>query len=91
MPLPRRMGMITPSSNTALEPITSGVTASLQRDLFTIHYSRVVVRVISLDPVSVVQFTRDVMVEAAELFADGLMDVVAWNGTSGAWRGIADD
>jgi maleate cis-trans isomerase len=61
MALPRRIGMIASSSNTALEPTTSEVTASLQRDLFTIHYSRVVVKVISLDPVSVAQFTRAVV------------------------------
>lgn len=91
MPLPRRIGMITPSSNTALEPINSEITARLQREAFTLHYSRFVVNVISLDPGSLSQFTHGLMVEAARLLADGRMDVIAWNGTSGSWRGIADD
>jgi maleate isomerase len=88
---PKRIGMITPSSNTALEPITSAITAPLQRDIVTVHYSRFTVRVISLDPASLAQFTHDLIVEAAQLLADARMDVIAWNGTSGAWRGIADD
>jgi maleate isomerase len=83
--------MITPSSNTALEPINSEITGSLQRDQFTLHYARFVVKVISLDPGSVAQFTHSSMIDAARLLADGRMDVIAWNGTSGAWRGIADD
>jgi maleate isomerase len=83
--------MITPSSNTALEPINSEITASLQREHFTLHYSRFVVKVISLDPGSLAQFTHGLMVDAARLLADGRMDVIAWNGTSGGWRGIADD
>lgn len=91
MAQPKRIGMITPSSNTALEPINSEVAASRQRDQFTLHYARFVVKVISLDPGSVSQFTHGLMVDAARLLADGQMDVIAWNGTSGAWRGIADD
>jgi maleate isomerase len=87
----KRIGMITPSSNTALEPITSAITASLQRDVFTVHYSRFPVKVISLDPASLAQFEHERIVEAAQLLADARMDVIAWNGTSGAWRGIADD
>jgi maleate isomerase len=88
---PKRIGMITPSSNTALEPITSQITAAFQRDAFTIHYSRFVVKMISLEPNSLSQFTHGLMVDAARLLADGNMDVIAWNGTYGAWRGIADD
>jgi maleate isomerase len=87
----KRIGTITPSSNTALEPITSAITGSLQRDVFTVHYSRFPVKVISLDPASLAQFEHERIVEAAQLLADARMDVIAWNGTSGAWRGIADD
>jgi maleate isomerase len=83
--------MITPSSNTALEPLNSVITAHLQRDHFTLHFARFVVKVISLDPGSLAQFNPGLLVDAARLLADARMDVIAWNGTSGAWRGIADD
>lgn len=91
MSSPKHIGMITPSSNTMLEPITSEMIASLPRGLLSVHYTRFVVKVISLDPNSLNQFTDDVMVDAARLLADAKMDVIAWNGTSGAWRGIAAD
>jgi maleate isomerase len=46
---------------------------------------------IALDQSSLNQFDLDRMLRAARLLADARMDVIAWNGTSGAWRGTADD
>ena len=86
----KRLGMITPSSNTVVEPTTIAVTAGL-RGRLTTHYTRIEVKTISLEATSVRQFGVDRFVRAATLLADAGMDVIAWNGTSGAWQGAAAD
>jgi maleate isomerase len=82
--------MITPSSNTVVEPTTMAVTAGLKPPLTT-HYTRIEVKTISLEPDSLAHFQTDTFVHAAELLADASMDVIAWNGTAGAWQGLAVD
>jgi maleate isomerase len=82
--------MITPSSNTVVEPLTTAMTAPLA-PFVTTHYTRIKVTSITLEDASLSQFDPDPMLQAAELLADASMDVIAWNGTSGAWRGTADD
>jgi maleate isomerase len=82
--------MITPSSNTMVEPLTSAMTAHLLDDL-SVHYARIPVTRITLDQGGLDQFERDVMLGAARLLADALVDVICWNGTSGAWRGLDAD
>lgn len=86
----RRIGMITPSSNTMVEPLTSAMTAHLLDDL-SVHYARIPVTRIALDQGSLDQFEREAMLQAARLLADAKMDVICWNGTSGAWKGIEAD
>jgi maleate isomerase len=86
----RRIGMITPSSNTMVEPLTSAMTAHLLDDL-SVHYARIPVTRIALDQGSLDQFERDAMLTAARLLADAKMDVICWNGTSGAWKGTDAD
>jgi maleate isomerase len=87
---PTRIGMITPSSNTVVEPTTMAVTAGLEPPLTT-HYTRIEVKTISLEVDSLAHFQPDTFVRAAELLADASMDVIAWNGTAGAWQGLAVD
>ena len=82
--------MITPSSNTAIEPITTRIFATLG-EAVTVHFTRIRVTHISLEPSSLDQFTTDAMTEAARLLADAHVDVIAWNGTSGAWKGLKAD
>jgi maleate isomerase len=82
--------MITPSSNTVVEPLTSAMTAHLLDDL-SVHYARIPVTRIALDQGSLDQFERDAMLNAARLLADAKVDVICWNGTSGAWKGTAAD
>jgi maleate isomerase len=82
--------MITPSSNTVIEPVTIAVTGALYPRLTT-HYSRIEVKTISLDPDSLAHFDLEPMLTAALLLADAGVDVIAWNGTSGAWRGLDAD
>jgi maleate isomerase len=86
----KRIGMITPSSNTMVEPITSAMTAHLLDDL-SVHYARIPVTRIALDQGSLDQFEREAMLGAARLLADAHVDVICWNGTSGAWKGLAAD
>ena len=86
----KRIGMITPSSNTMVEPLTSAMTAHLLDDL-SVHYARITVTRIALDAGSLNQFERDAMLGAARLLADAKVDVICWNGTSGAWRGVDAD
>jgi maleate isomerase len=85
----RRIGMITPSSNTCLEPMTYRILGS--RDDVTVHSTRVAVTHISLDATSDRQFGLMTMSQAAELLATADVDVIAWNGTSGSWLGVDHD
>ncbi|MBT3171564.1 MAG: Asp/Glu/hydantoin racemase [Rhodospirillaceae bacterium] len=84
-----RLGMITPSLNTVLEPVTY----RLLRDLpdVTAHFSRVSVTHISLDESSGGQFAAEPMIEAARLLMDAKVDSICWNGTSGGWLGVEKD
>lgn len=85
-----RVGMLTPSSNTVLEPVTARLVAPLA-GLVTVHFSRFPVSVISDDDASHRQFEPEPMLRAAGLLADARVDVIVWNGTSGAWEGLDRD
>jgi maleate isomerase len=82
--------MITPSSNTTIEPVTSRIFAPLG-DGVTAHFTRIRVTHISLAQDSLDQFSEEAMLNAARLLADARVDVIAWNGTSGSWKGLESD
>lgn len=82
--------MITPSSNSVLEPTTIAVTSGLYPRVST-HYTRIEVKNISLEKESLAHFETQHFVRAARLLADAGMDVITWSGTAGAWQGIASD
>lgn len=84
-----RLGMLTPSSNTVLEPVTSAMVAGLPE--VSAHFSRFRVTEISLSERSQRQFELAPILEAARLLADARVDVIAWNGTSAAWLGFDTD
>ncbi|MFC4799552.1 aspartate/glutamate racemase family protein [Neobacillus sp. GCM10023253] len=86
---PKKIGMLTPSSNTALEPICSRMLHEVPE--VTCHYSRFEVTKISLEQDSLSQFNMEPMLRAAELLAHAEVDVIAWNGTSGGWIGFDVD
>ena len=88
-----RLGVIVPSSNTALEPLTQAMIASIQEaDLdVSVHFSRFRVTRIGLSAESHAQFKLDVMLEAARLLADAKVDVIGWSGTSAGWMGFETD
>jgi maleate isomerase len=84
-----RLGMLTPSSNTVLEPVTY----AMLRDVPTItaHFSRFKVTEIALTDAALGQFDYRPILAASELLADAKCDVIAWNGTSAGWRGFDSD
>ena len=84
-----RLGMFTPSSNTVLEPETARLLAGTPQ--ITAHFQRLRVLQIGLDPALSAQFDTGPMVAAAELLADAKVHALCWNGTSGAWLGLAAD
>ncbi|WP_193045712.1 maleate cis-trans isomerase family protein [Mycolicibacterium baixiangningiae] len=83
-----RIGMIVPSSNTALEPATSRLLAD--RADVTVHYTRIPVQSITLDGIGAA-FDVDTMLAAARLLADAEVDCIVWNGTAGSWLGVEHD
>src|SRR5947209_19467513 len=85
----KRLGMITPSSNSVLEPVTAAMLADV--DGVTAHFSRFRVTEIALDAAALSQFDASVMLPAADLLADAKVDAIAWNGTSASWLGIGRD
>jgi maleate isomerase len=81
--------MITPSSNTVLEPVTARLLAG--RPEVSAHFARIRVTEISAAASSDAQFEAAPMVAAAELLADARCDAICWNGTSASWLGIDRD
>ncbi|MCD7835828.1 MAG: aspartate/glutamate racemase family protein [Lachnospiraceae bacterium] len=86
----KKIGMLTPSSNTTLEPICSGMVHGLEK-LVTMHYGRFEVTKISLEEDALNQFDTAPMLEASRLLSHADVDVIAWNGTSGGWLGLDAD
>ena len=84
-----RLGMLTPSSNTVLEPLTSAMLAGLPE--VSVHFARFRVTAISLESQALSQFALQPIVDAALLLADAKVDVIAWNGTSSGWLGFDAD
>ena len=86
---PTRIGMITPSLNTVLEPMTAALLADLPD--VTAHFSRLRVTNISLDDDAAAQFAVEPMLAAARLLADARVHAICWNGTAGSWLGLDHD
>jgi maleate isomerase len=86
---PLRLGVLTPSSNTALEPLTSALVASLPGA--SAHFSRFRVTEIALDAAALGQFDDSKVLAAAELLADAKVDVIGWSGTAAGWLGFDRD
>ncbi len=84
-----RLGMLTPSSNTVLEPVTSRMVDTMAG--VTAHFSRFTVREITLGDRGLAQFDPEPMLAAADLLAHAKVDVISWNGTSASWLGLESD
>jgi maleate isomerase len=83
------IGVLTPSSNTALEPLTSAMLAQVPN--VSAHFSRFRVTEISLGEQSQSQFQFEAILQAAKLLADAWVDVIVWSGTSASWLGFDRD
>ena len=88
--LPKRIGMIVPSSNTVVEPICNRIFAGME-DVVTVHYSRLPVVRVSMEKDSDKQFEIQTMLQAANQLAQAKVDAIIWNGTAGSWLGIDRD
>ena len=84
-----RLGLLIPSSNIVLEPLT--VSLQMQTPNLTIHIARLGVLDVQLNANSRSQFQLDVQVTAAKLLGDANVDRITWGGTSASWLGVAHD
>lgn len=89
-----RLGVVVPSSNTAMEPeintILTDINARNEIQI-TAHFSRMRVTQISLEASAKSQFNIENMLHAASLLADTGVAAIAWGGTSAGWLGIDSD
>lgn len=83
------LGVLTPSSNTALEPLTSALVAGVPG--VSAHFARFRVTEISLEDPALAQFDDGPVLEAARLLADARVDSIGWSGTSSGWLGFERD
>ncbi|MEM1075476.1 MAG: Asp/Glu/hydantoin racemase [Pseudomonadota bacterium] len=84
-----RLGMLTPSSNTVLEPLTAAMLEDLPDA--SAHFGRFRVLKISMEEDALGQFNNEPMLAAAELLADAQVQSICWNGTSSGWLGFDTD
>jgi maleate isomerase len=84
-----KLGILVPSSNTSLEPLTSSILSSLPN--VSVHFSRFPVTHIALSATALSQFNEPAILTAAQLLADAEVDVIGWSGTSSGWLGFEAD
>lgn len=83
------LGVLTPSSNTVMEPLCAEILAETPD--ISAHFGRFRVTEIALSDAALGQFDNAPQLQAADLLADARMDVIAWGGTSGSWVGPDSD
>src|SRR4029078_7415752 len=81
--------MMTPSSNSVLEPVTNSMLHGVAD--ITAHFSRFRVTEIALDAAALSQFDASAMLPAEDLLANAKVDAIAWNDTSASWLGVGRD
>ena len=89
MPSRTLLGMLTPSSNTTLEPVTTAMLAGLPE--VSAHFSRFKVTEIALSGRALAQFDLGAILAAAELLSHARCEVIGWSGTSSSWLGFDSD
>jgi maleate isomerase len=83
------LGMLTPSSNTVLEPVTAAMLAQVPGA--SAHFGRFAVTEIALSQQALAQFAPEEILPAARLLSHARCQVIAWNGTSAGWLGFDRD
>src|SRR5665213_2688506 len=81
--------MLTPSSNTVLEPTTTQMISGLPE--VSAHFGRFRVTEIALSNSALSQFDDGEILRAAELLSHAKVQTIAWNGTSAGWLGFDAD
>ncbi len=83
------LGMLTPSSNTILEPVTTRLIAGI--DEASVHFGRFKVTEIALSQQALAQFDNTEILAAAELLSHAKVQSIGWSGTAAGWRGFETD
>ncbi|MBV8625968.1 MAG: aspartate/glutamate racemase family protein [Herbaspirillum sp.] len=83
------LGMLTPSSNTTLEPVTTAMLADIPEA--SAHFGRFRVTEIALSNQALAQFDDSEILRAAELLSHAKVGSIGWNGTSSGWLGFEAD
>lgn len=83
------LGMLTPSSNTTLEPVTAQMLAGLPE--VSVHFGRFKVTEIALSKQALGQFDDSEILRAAELLSHAKLHCIGWSGTSASWLGFERD
>jgi maleate isomerase len=83
------LGVLTPSSNTVLEPVTSAILSGLPDA--SAHFARFTVTRIALSEGALAQFDPAPMLAAARQLADARVGVICWSGTAASWLGFDRD
>ena len=89
MPQRLLLGMLTPSSNTVLEPVTTAMLAGLPEA--SAHFGRFKVTEIALTQQALGQFDDREILGAAELLSHAKVGAIGWSGTAASWRGFHTD
>lgn len=83
------LGMLTPSSNTVLEPVTADMLREVPEA--SAHFGRFAVTRIALTEGALAQFDTPGVLEAAALLSHARCGVIGWSGTSSSWLGFDAD
>ncbi|MFN7570698.1 MAG: aspartate/glutamate racemase family protein [Betaproteobacteria bacterium] len=83
------LGMLTPSSNTTLEPVTTAMLAEVPEA--SAHFGRFRVTEIALSCDALAQFDDSEILAASRLLSHAKCQVIGWNGTSSGWLGFDAD
>ena len=84
-----RIGMLTPSSNSVVEPWCYKIMGSM--DNVSVHFGRVEVLWIDDKEASISQFYDENMIKGFDLLSHVKPMVIGWNGTSASWLGLERD
>jgi maleate isomerase len=85
----RLIGILTPSSNTRLEPITTNMLHDVPE--VSAHFGRFRVTQIALSDAANAQFVDTEILRAASLLSDARVHTIGWSGTSASWLGFDSD
>ncbi len=83
------LGMLTPSSNTILEPVTTRMIADIHEA--SVHFGRFKVTEIALSEQALAQFDPTEILVGAELLSHARVQCIGWSGTAAGWRGFEAD